>query len=392
MRLLHIADFHFDRAFEGLPQNQGIDFTNLEGINQQVWQNTLDIALKRQVDAVILAGDTFHQVQSSLKMQRLFFDGLQQLAQAKIQIVVIFGNHDYYQENKFWFHFPEEAIVFTEEKVSTKIIPLANGETVAFSGFSFTKPWIVEEKALEFPLRERVDYHIGIYHGEIGNKNRYAPFQVGQLAEKGYDYWALGHIHKGQQVFERGYYAGTPQGHNQKENSGTGVLLVDIKGSNLSVEAVSVAEVDWQAQPISLKDLKEIGQLGATFVGKIKAALATQRQTFLRLSLQDYDQLGNEFIKRVQSGEALSLLNQQLQQVHEPIVVTEINLESVASESGLPISEELLNQGLALYQDQEIFNNALKDLTANPDLRGILADDFQEQVLRATQKLIKLQE
>ena len=42
-------------------------------------------------------------------------------------------------------------------------------------------------------------FHIGMLHGSVegdAEHNRYAPFQIRELKEKQFDYWALGHIHK----------------------------------------------------------------------------------------------------------------------------------------------------------------------------------------------------
>ncbi|MCC9082600.1 hypothetical protein LOS20_15825 [Enterococcus faecium] len=76
------------------------------------------------------------------------------------------------------------------------------------------------DKVAEFPLRHSVDYHIGLYHGEIGSNQQgnYAPFQPSKMQEKGYDYWALGHIHVPMSLNEKETmnYPGAPQGHTQK--------------------------------------------------------------------------------------------------------------------------------------------------------------------------------
>lgn len=70
--------------------------------------------------------------------------------------------------------------------------------------------------AQEFPLRNlEVDYHIGIYHGDVQDAN-FAPFSVSELKSKNYDYWALGHIHQPTQLSAEMIYPGTPQGHTKK--------------------------------------------------------------------------------------------------------------------------------------------------------------------------------
>ncbi len=83
-----------------------------------------------------------------------------------------FGNHDYYQSERYWFTFPENVHLFTSEEVETKTFLSKKGEKVAISGFSYLHQWIQGDKVTEFPLRHSVDYHIGLYHGEIGSNQR----------------------------------------------------------------------------------------------------------------------------------------------------------------------------------------------------------------------------
>ena len=57
-------------------------------------------------------------------------------------------------------------------------------------------------------------FHIGMLHGSVegdAEHNRYAPFQIRELKEKLFDYWALGHIHKREILSEEPYmiYPGT---------------------------------------------------------------------------------------------------------------------------------------------------------------------------------------
>ena len=170
------------------------------------------------MDFVLLAGDTFHQNQPSLYIQNIFCQALQRLEKEGIEVVMCFGNHDYYTPQRYWFDFPENVHLFTEEAVSTLTLTTKSNERVAFSGFSYCQPWIEARKDIEFPYKAvDCDYHIGLYHGQQAGK--YAPFQISELVSKGYDYWALGHIHVPTTLNEQPaiVYPGTPQGHTKKE-------------------------------------------------------------------------------------------------------------------------------------------------------------------------------
>ena len=75
VRFLHCADLHLDRSFEGMPQLSKWQ-QSLLTVNQEVWQRIVDLAIEKQVDFVLLAGDTFHQNQPSLYIQKYFLSGV----------------------------------------------------------------------------------------------------------------------------------------------------------------------------------------------------------------------------------------------------------------------------------------------------------------------------
>ena len=78
-------------------------------------------------------------------------------------MILTFGNHDYYKKDRYWFSFPDNVFLFEKEMVETLYFETKAGEQVAVSGFSYEHPWIDENKALEFPIKQaESDIHIGI--------------------------------------------------------------------------------------------------------------------------------------------------------------------------------------------------------------------------------------
>lgn len=374
MKFLHVADLHLDRNFEGLG-NQTELTEGLLTMNERVLENIVTVAIDSKVDLLILAGDTFHQSRPSLKTQHHFFSQLQRLAAEEIPVFMIFGNHDYYQPEKYWFPFPDNLQLFTSETVETKELVTKSGERVAISGFSYQHPWITEEKASDFPKRYPVDIHLGIYHGEEGRQNRYAPFTAQQLLEKGYDYWALGHIHVPTVVQGTPpmIYPGTPQGHSQKETQVTGVELVTIDNHQLKQETLAVAEALWQVVEISLQGVKELAEVLPTIQKQIPEVSAFQ---LLVLQLQDSQHLDQELDYQVESGELQDLLNQTgtIQGLH----ICQITLEkSVEGKQPIQASQALLKDILTGYQQPVIFEDLLVDAYQHRQLHQLLSDNPQ---------------
>lgn len=162
VKFIHAADLHMDRSFEGLTTLDKTVQEKLLKTNLTVLSNIIEQAIINNVDFVLLAGDNFHQNRPSLKIQKHFSEQMKRLEKNHIPVFIIFGNHDFYQKERYWFSFPKNVHLFTSETVETKKITIKSGETVSLSGFSYRQPWIQKDKVMEFPSRELTDYHIGI--------------------------------------------------------------------------------------------------------------------------------------------------------------------------------------------------------------------------------------
>ena len=142
IQFIHAADLHMDRSFEGLVNLDKRVQERLLIANLNVLSNIVDEAIKHAVDFVLLAGDSFHQPRPSLKIQKHFVDQMERLNQSNIDVYMIFGNHDYYQQERYWFKFPDNVHLFTSESVETKKLISKSKEEVAISGFSYLHQWI----------------------------------------------------------------------------------------------------------------------------------------------------------------------------------------------------------------------------------------------------------
>lgn len=250
MKGLHVADLHLDRPFEGIFYTH----PRLEEAMQQnmdiLLRNIENLAFEEDVDVVLISGDTFHQPQVSRSIKERWFRHLERLLDHQIQPVVIFGNHDYYQ-SAVYRNLPAGVIHWSDETVTTQYYQTKRHEKVALSGFSYTHSHIQQSKVNEFPPKdEQADYHIGLYHGQLSGE--YAPFRLEEMKSKGYDYWALGHIHQYESLTDRIYYPGTPQGKMRKDFNQGNVILFTLYPEECYVTPVDIAPIHYEKLPLSL--------------------------------------------------------------------------------------------------------------------------------------------
>lgn len=387
LRFIHCADLHLDRSFEGLYlMNESVD--ELLEINEKVLESIVSVAIQEAVDFVLLVGDTFHQNRPSLKTQHQFFTQMSRLEVAHIPVYLSFGNHDYYEEARYWFDFPKNVHLFTEETVQTITGETKQGVSYCISGFSYQKPWLDESKVAQFPRRQGT-YHIGMYHGDQQGEH-YAPFVVQEMKQKGYDYWALGHIHVATALSTQPpiIYPGTPQGHTQKEKETPGILLVTLTQGEATWEAIPVHQLSWQEITLSLAGVSNQRMA----LEKIQRLFTVSKKALIRLVLSKTADLPKNWLNVKEKKELIAYLNHELQlqgfaqriyQMEEIQVVFEQQVQLNAS---LALKRALFQQ----YQDADVFREVMAELLQHPIASKVMKmEAFQQGVFEVASKEIE---
>ncbi|GMA07581.1 metallophosphoesterase [Tetragenococcus halophilus subsp. flandriensis] len=386
LRFIHCADLHFDRPFEGL-HSVASKTKELPRENGQVLANIVKLAIEEKVDFLLFAGDTFHQNRPTLKTQQQFFQQMEQLNKENIPVYMIFGNHDYYEKERYWFDFPSNVHLFKEEKVQTISGQTDTGERYFISSFSYLGPQISQKKVREFPIKQ-ADYHIGMYHGDMSSKY-FAPFQLQEMKSKNYDYWALGHIHVPTVLSEEAaiVYAGTPQGHTQKEES-TGVNYVIIDQGHVTWQIKDVSAVKWEQKEISLSGISR----QKAVLDKIIEAFQVSERKLVKLRLKDTDLLPKNWLQEKETLELLEYVNDYLDKYQFEQLVYQVNIaeEIVAEKIGVPADKELLEQLLTTYQQSDKFKETINELISYPlATQAIPMDQLQEETFEQLQEKLE---
>lgn len=387
LRFIHCADLHLDRSFEGLYlMNESVD--ELLEINEKVLESIVSVAIQEAVDFVLLVGDTFHQNRPSLKTQHQFFTQMSRLEVAHIPVYLSLGNHDYYEEARYWFDFPKNVHLFTEETVQTITGETNQGVSYCISGFSYQKPWLDESKVAQFPRRQGT-YHIGMYHGDQQGEH-YAPFVVQEMKQKGYDYWALGHIHVATTLSTQPpiIYPGTPQGHTQKEKETPGILLVTLTQGKATWEAIPVHQLSWQEITLSLAGVSNQRMA----LEKIQSLFTISKKALIRLVLSETADLPKNWLNAKEKKELIAYLNHELQlqgfaqriyQMEEIQVVFEQQVQLNASPA---LKRALFQQ----YQDADVFREVMAELLQHPIASKVMKmEAFQQGVFEGASKEIE---
>ncbi|MFD9624802.1 metallophosphoesterase family protein [Peribacillus muralis] len=256
VKFIHAADLHLDSPYSGLKDLPSTILKELRESPFKAFQKVINEAIFHQVDFIVLSGDLFDGENRSLRTQVRFRTEMIKLQQQQIPVYIIHGNHDHLSGTWITVELPDNVNVFSGQ-TEVKLFEKADGTSVHLYGFSYPRRHVKERMIETYKKSEGADYHIGLLHGNLeGNVEHspYAPFSLKELADRDFDYWALGHIHKHQVISEDPLviYSGNIQGRNRKETGEKGCLLIELDGDIRRHSFICTAEVIWDSETIEV--------------------------------------------------------------------------------------------------------------------------------------------
>jgi exonuclease SbcD len=259
---IHTADLHLDSPFTGLRQVDGTVASLIKDATFRAFDNVVDLALRRKVDFLLVAGDVYDCSDRSLRAQLKFADGLKKLAQAGVRSFVCHGNHDPLDGWSASLRWPEGVHIFGPQLESIPLI-LGGEEVVVVHGISYPRSQIDEDFGKGFHRQGSYPFQIGLFHCSLGSDpahENYAPRTVDELLATDLDYWALGHVHT-HRVLKESHpfiaYPGNTQGLHIRESGPRGCLVVQVDGQgtvNAGFEPTDA--VRWFSKSIQIDDLE----------------------------------------------------------------------------------------------------------------------------------------
>lgn len=232
-RFVHCADLHIDAPLKSLALRNPELAELVANATRKAFVATIDLCLEEKVDALLIAGDLYDGDQTSMKTAGFIAAQLRRLDEAGIRTFGIRGNHDAESRITKELVFPDSVTFF---KGSAAAIPLpgqVGRRDVVVHGISFPKPHAPESLLPKFKAPVEGAINIALLHTSLAGAeghDRYAPCSVADLAGAGFDYWALGHVHKRQVHLEKPAIVmpGIPQGRDINERGAKSVSLVTI--------------------------------------------------------------------------------------------------------------------------------------------------------------------
>ncbi len=274
MRFIHIADVHLDTAFAGRSDDVR---DRLRQASRDALARCVDLAVAAKVDAVLIAGDLFDDSRLSFATERFLLEQLGVLAEAGIQVVYATGNHDPGGGPRAGaLDLPGNVTLVPGEEPVTVTIRGSGGDTAGYVtavGHATARVTADLSRRLR-PVPGTPLPQVALLHTQVRSArgaevhHPYASSNLGRLRAAGFHYWALGHVHRCQELSADPpvHYSGNLQGRGPGETGPKGGLLVDLGDpAHPVVEFREFSRVRWERLAVvGLGDARTLEALGRT--------------------------------------------------------------------------------------------------------------------------------
>ncbi len=192
MKFIHIADIHFDRPFtvletRGLAENRRLEQRN-------ALRKVIDYIRENNIEYLFISGDLFEA--EYVRKSTIDFINNQFKTIPNTKIFISPGNHDPYIKNSYYntFDFEKNVKIF-----SPNLEKVEDGEILIY-GYGFNDFYMNSKKQEEQIVLDKSKINILVTHcnldGAKDNDERYNSVPKNTFKALGFDYVALGHIHK----------------------------------------------------------------------------------------------------------------------------------------------------------------------------------------------------
>ncbi|MEM9645567.1 MAG: DNA repair exonuclease [Planctomycetota bacterium] len=269
-KILHAADIHLDSPLQSLDRYEGAPAEEIRLASRRALTAMVDTAIDRKVDLVVIAGDLYDGDWQHMNTGLFFVKEASRLVREGIPMAVIRGNHD--AANKMTASLPlptnpdGSSILLNEKRVDLRRFDELQ---IAIHGRSYKTRAEVGNMAEAYPDPLPGVFNLGLLHtsltGAEGHEP-YAPCTPRQLADKQYDYWALGHIHtRGEHQVEGAapvVFSGNIQGRHARETGAKGCIIVEVDEQNQTDRVfVPLDVVRWEVCAVDVTGMSVLDEI-----------------------------------------------------------------------------------------------------------------------------------
>jgi DNA repair exonuclease SbcCD nuclease subunit len=203
---------------------------------------------------MLLAVDLYYGDWRDYNTGLFFLKQMGILREAGIPAAIVWGNHDAENAMTRKLSALENMHVLPSRKPGTVRFEAIN---VSIHGQSYGKKEVSDDLSRNYPAPDPGCFNIGLLHtsadGRSSEHARYAPCSLDALVDKGYGYWALGHVHR-REVLRSDppiVFPGNLQGRFFRETGPKGATVVRVNNGRVTLEEHHCDVLRWEICEVS---------------------------------------------------------------------------------------------------------------------------------------------
>ena len=255
MKFVHIADMHFDSPFVNLSEKDIMgDLRRLE--QRKVFKKIIEYIKENNIKYFFISGDLYEHKyikQSTIEYINKLFE---EIPEANIYIAP--GNHDPYTKNSYYnkYNWSENVKIFGPkvEKIET--------QDANIYGYGFDDFYCSDSGVENIEIEQTEKPNILIIHGNIDGSTiedmQYNSMSKKMLEEKGFDYVALGHIHKKDYNTEENQkivYPGSTISLGFDELGEHGMIVGDVEKNKLETQFIKLDDKQFTKRELNVDNI-----------------------------------------------------------------------------------------------------------------------------------------
>lgn len=251
MKFVHIADMHFDTIFESLKENLG---EKRRLAQREIFSKMIEYIKTNKIPYLFISGDLYEEKYIRETTIQYINNKFKEISETKILIAP--GNHDPFLKNSYYNSYNWASNV----KIFGNKIEKMSFEDVDVYGYGFNEIYGKTNDLDELQIENKEKINILIMHatldGSLTLEKTYNPVTRKLLKSKGFDYVALGHIHKNNlEENSNIVYPGSMISLGFDELGNHGMVVGEVTKENLKVELINLDPIEFVEYELDITDI-----------------------------------------------------------------------------------------------------------------------------------------
>lgn len=354
MKFMHMADMHFDAPFTVLNTRSKLgEKRRLE--QRETFKKIITYIKENNIEYLFISGDLYEHEYIRETTIRYINSLFEEIPNTKVYITP--GNHDPYTQNSMYKNFNWNSNV----KIFSSNVEIVENEDADIYGFGFNDFYCKDSEIENIKIKNENKINILITHGTVEGGNitnlEYNPLNKNRLKQLGFDYIALGHIHKpdyDSEEKQRIVYPGSTISLGFDELGEHGVILGNLTKDNIHIEFLSMDTREFKEIGIDVTEIYSVEEL----IEKINE-IDIESNVFYKIILKGkrnfeiniynlYKFILSENIIKIKDGTEINIdINKISQEVNlKGLFLTEILNDEATGKIDKNITEKIIEIGL----------------------------------------------